>query len=88
MKRRDEKRLKENTVVCKFQRPLLASDEDMNRILVYDKSRSIEFTRDMSDEDIKFLFPDNEYKTYWVCLRDKKKPDTLSPIALLEGEEW
>ena len=88
MKRRDKKRLKDNVVVCKFQRPLLASDNDMNRILVYDESRSIEFTHVMSDEEIKFLFPNDDYKTYWVCLRDKKNPDVLNPIALIEGEEW
>ena len=77
----------EPTFICKFQRPISVSHEDMlNDILVYNEERTLEQTITVDSKTMAELFPNDEYKIYWLCVLDKDK--MLNPVVQVEGQDW
>lgn len=76
----------DNKIICKFQRPLFDSNGEMGNVLVYNEDRDFEMIVPLDDEAMEEVFPDGEFKTYWVCEPDEE--GYLHLIEQLEEQEW
>ena len=77
---------KKEKIICKFQRPLFDSKGEMNNVLVYNEDRDFEMIVPLDDEAMEEIFPDDEFKTYWVCEPDKG--GYLHPIKQVGEQDW
>lgn len=76
----------DNKIICKFQRPLFDSKGEMNNVLAYNEDRSFEMIVPLDDEAMEEIFPNEEFKTYWLCEPDEE--GYLHPIKQLEEQDW
>lgn len=51
-------------VVLKFQQPLFSTGEPM--VLAYNEGRNIMAQMSLTEEEVNFIFPNDEEKTYWL----------------------
>lgn len=79
------KKIKKNFIV-KFQRPLMTTGS-YQEILLYNKDRTLETVMELGNDEIDALFPDDEFKTYWLC-RINQKTKMLETIRQVEEQEW
>lgn len=71
--------------IVKVQRPI-ASTNGINELLIYNEDRSVELFYEADEEEIEYLFPDEEYKTYWLA--EGKSGGLLNFIKQVEDEDW
>lgn len=71
--------------IVKVQRPI-SSNNSMNELLIYDKDRAVELFYEADEEEIKALFPNGEYKTYWLA--KGKNGGLLNFIKQVEDKDW
>ena len=71
--------------IVKVQRPI-ASTNGTNELLIYSEDRSVELFYEADEEEIEYLFPDEEYKTYWLA--EGKNGGLLNFIEQVEDEDW
>lgn len=78
-------KLKKNFIV-KFQRPIMTNGS-YQEILLYNEERTIVHTIELGNDKIDALFPNNEFKTYWLC-HINKETKMLETIKQVEEQEW
>lgn len=76
----------DDAIICKFQRPLFSSADNYDEVLVYNEDRDFTMIVPMDEEAMEEIFPDEEEKTYWLCVPDKN--NYLHPIKRVEEQEW
>lgn len=60
------------TMIFKVQRPIGCSDKYGRELLIYNEDRTIDAMYTASKKEMKQLFPNDEYKTYWKGKVDMK----------------
>lgn len=74
--------------ICKFQRPIVTnSNSGDTEVLVYNEDRSLMGQIPVDKKTFNELFPDNEFKTYWLCELNKESK-MLEPLEQVEEQEW
>lgn len=79
------KKIKKNFIV-KFQRPLMTNGS-YQEIALYNKERTLDTMMELRNDEIEALFPNDEFKTYWLC-RINQKTKMLEPIEQVEEQGW
>lgn len=74
-----------DSVICKFQRPLMTTGDE-SEVLVYNEDDTIMFSQVLDEDDMKTIFPEDEYKTYWVC--EPNEEGWLVPVKQVEEQDW
>lgn len=74
--------------ICKFQRPIVTNyNSDDTEVLVYNEDRSLMGQIPVDKKTLNELFPDDEFKTYWLCELNKETK-LLEPLEQVEEQEW
>ena len=56
-------------------------------ILLYNKERTLDTAMELGNDEIESLFPNNEFKAYWLC-HINQKTKMLETIKQVEEQEW
>lgn len=74
--------------ICKFQRPIATNfSSDDTEVLVYNEDRSLMGQMPVDKKTLNELFPNEEFKTYWLCELNKETK-MLEPLEQAEEQEW
>lgn len=79
------KKIKRDFIV-KFQRPIVTTGSYQD-IMLYNEDRSLDTIMELGNDEIEYLFPNKEFKTYWRC-RINNKTKMLEPLEQMEEQGW
>lgn len=79
------KKIKRDFIV-KFQRPIVTNGSYQD-IMLYNEDRSLDTIMELANDEIEYLFPNKEFKTYWKC-HINNKTKMLEPLEQMEEQGW